>query len=172
MRRFAFVVLFFSLFCGLAYGDDTEADSLVRSSVGIFMNALQSGDGILASSLFSQQALDQVDVMLVSVKQNIDRDPEATVRRLTGAGYAVELEEAEDWEINDYLSATLSLPMITARYAPYELEINLVEIDGRDALVDMIFRTATGVEIPQQAELVYEQDNWKITSFMGITAFP
>ncbi|MCK5131612.1 MAG: hypothetical protein KAR40_05610 [Candidatus Sabulitectum sp.] len=174
MRRSVLFLLVF-LLSGFAYGDDdndAESDSLIRSIIDDFMSALQAGDGLTASELFSSQAMEQVEVMLVSVKQNLDRDPEAALRRLNGAGYTIELKAAEDWEIKDYLSATLSLPMITARYAPYELEINSVTLEAGSALVDMIFRTATGVEIPQQAVMTYEDDNWMITSFMGITAFP
>ncbi|MCK5786462.1 MAG: hypothetical protein KAH54_07875 [Candidatus Sabulitectum sp.] len=171
MRSSVLLLLMFFL-VGVAHGEDAESDSLIRSTVTVFMSALQTGDGLAASGLFSSQALDQVEVMLVTVKQNLDRDPESTIRRLNGAGYSVELEYAEDWETIDYLSATLSLPMMTARYTLYELEIDSVFVDGRDALVDMVFRTATGVEIPQQAVLVYEDDTWKISNFMGITAFP
>ena len=171
MRPLVLLLLMFFLF-GFAHGEDAESDSLVRSTVAVFMSALQTGDGLAASDLFSSQALDQVEVMLVTIKQNLDRDPESTIRRLNGVGYSVELEYAEGWETIDYLSATLSLPMMTSRYTLYELEIDSVTVDGRDALVDMVFRTATGVEIPQQAVLVYEDDVWKVSNFMGITAFP
>ena len=157
---------------GLAYGDDAESDSLIRLTVNDFMLALQAGDGPVSSEMFSNQAMDQVEVMLVSIKQSLDRDPEAVLRRLNSAGYSIELVVAEDWETREYLSATLSLPMIVARYAPYELEIVSVAVDGRNAVVDMIFSTATGVEIPQQAVMTYEDGNWKVTNFMGITAFP
>ncbi len=160
------------LLAGFAYGDDAESDSLIRITVNSFMQALQTGDGSAASDLFSNQAMEQVGVMLVSIKQNLDRDPEAVLRRLNGAGYSVDLVAAEDWDTKEYISATLSLPMITARYAPYELEINTVTLDGRSAMVDMIFRTVNGTEIPQQAVLAYEDDGWLVTNFMGITAFP
>lgn len=171
MRRLV-LVLPVVLLAGFAYGQSAQADSLIRLTVVDFMAALQTGDGLGATELFSIQALDQVDLMLVSVKQNLDNDPEAALHRLNSVGYIIELEAAEDWEIKEYLSATLSLPMMTARYAPYELDIVSVSIDNRDAMVDMIFRTASGVEIPQQSVLIYEDDRWLITSFMGITAFP
>ncbi len=168
MILMALVLISFSL----ANADDSEPDSLIRTGVHQFMSALQTGDGPEAAEMFSIEALEQVDVMLVSIKQSLDRDPEATIRRLNGVGYSVELEVAEDWELEDYLSATLSLPMISARYAPYELEIDSVLIDGRSAVVEMIFLTSSGAEIPQQAVMAYEDDIWKITNFMGITAFP
>ncbi len=171
MRRLVLAVLGLVL-AGFAYGGDSESDSLIRLTVSDFMSALQAGDGSVSSEMFSSQAMDQVEVMLVSIKQNLDRDPEAALRRLNGVGYSIEQEAAEDWETEDYLSATLSLPMIAARYALYELEISSVTVDSRDAVVDMIFRTAAGVEIPQQAVMIYENGNWKVTSFMGITAFP
>jgi len=171
MKRLIFAMLVLIL-AGFAYGNDAESDSLIRLTVNDFMSALQTGDGSVSSGLFSNQAMDQVEVMLVSIKQNLDRDPETVLRRLNSVGYSIELEAAEDWEAGNYLSATLSLPMIVARYALYELEIGSVAVDGRDAVVDMVFRTAAGAEIPQQAVMVYEDGNWKITNFMGITAFP
>jgi len=171
MRLSVFTVLVLVV-AGLAFGDDAVSDSLVRLTVSDFMSALQSGDGTAAATMFSAQAMDQVDVMLVTVKQNLDRDPETTMGHLADVGYSVELEEAEDWETEEYLAATLSLPMMSARYMPYEIEISAVTLDGRSAVVDMVFRTVSGVEIPQQAVLSYEDDMWKVTSFMGITAFP
>lgn len=171
MRRLVLALVVF-LLAGIAYGEDAESDSLIRLTIDDFMYALQAGEGSVASEMFSTQALDQVEVMLVSIKHNLDSDPETTLRRLNGAGYTIELGAAEDWETEEYLSATLSLPMITARYAPYELEISSIAVDGRDAIVDMVFRTPTGVEIPQQAVMTYEDDRWKVSSFMGITAFP
>ncbi|MCK5841195.1 MAG: hypothetical protein KAH31_03435 [Candidatus Sabulitectum sp.] len=166
------LVLLTVLIAAVSYGEDAESDSLIHVVVSDFMSALQAGEGSVASDYFSSSALDQVEVMLVSIKHNLGDDPEAVMRRLSGVGYAVELDVAEDWETKEYLSATLSLPMMAARYAPYELEVSSIEVDGRDALVDMIFRTTTGVEIPQQAVMVYEDDTWKVSSFMGITAFP
>ena len=171
MRRLVFLQLVF-LLAGFAHGDGAESDSLIRSTVDNFMQALQTGDGSAASDMFSTQAMEQVGAMLVSIKQNLDRDPEAVLRRLNGAGYTIDLGAAENWDTKEYISATLSLPMITARYAPYELEISAVTLDGRSALVDMVFRTASGAEIPQQAVLVFENDGWMVTNFMGITAFP
>ncbi len=160
------------VFSGIAFSDDAEADSLIRSGISVFMTALQSGDGVTASDMFSSQAMTQVDAMLNTIKQNIDRDPEGTVRRLLSAGYDVDSDGAEQWSSADYLAQTLSLPMISARYTPYELEIDNVAIDGRSATVELIFRTASGNEIPQQALMAYEDDVWKVASFMGITAFP
>lgn len=168
------IVLFAAVlvFSGSAFADDIEADSLIREEVQLFMEALQTGDGETASALFSSAALGQVDAMLNTIKQSLDRDPEGTLRRLSSAGYQVDEEKAEDWRVEEYLAETLSLPMISARYTPYELEIDTVTIDGRSAVVEMIFRTASGNEIPQQAIMAFEDDIWKVSSFMGITAFP
>lgn len=160
------------VFSGIAFSDDAEADSLIRSEISVFMAALQSGDGVKASDMFSSQAMVQVDAMLNTIKQSIDRDPDGTIRRLTSAGYAVDNDSVEHWSSSDYLSQTLSLPMISARYTPYELSIDTVVIDGRTATVEMSFQTASGTEIPQQALMAYEDDTWKVSSFMGITAFP
>jgi len=171
MRLSVFTMLVL-LVAGLAFGNDAESDSLVRLTVNSFMNALQSGDGMSAATMFSSQAMNQVDVMLATVKQNLSRDPETTIGHLMDVGYSVEFEVAKDWETEEYLAATLSLPMMSARYVPYEIEISAVTMDNRNAVVDMVFRTATGVEIPQQAVLLLEDDMWKVTSFMGITAFP
>lgn len=166
-------VLLITLFLtGAALAQDAEADSLVRVGIAQFMQALQTGDGETAASMFSSQAVDQVEVMLNTIKQSLDRDPQGTMRRLNNAGYVIELEAAEDWEPEIYLAQTLSLPMISARYVPYELEIDSVAIDDESATVQMIFRTASGAEISQQALMSLEDDVWKVTNFMGITAFP
>lgn len=171
MRNLAALVVFL-IFAGPALAEDAEADSLVRIGITAFMQALQTGDGETAATMFSSQAIDQVEVMLNTIKQSLDRDPEGTMRRLGNAGYDIDAETAEDWEPEIYLAQTLSLPMISARYVPYELEIDSVMIDGRSATVQMIFRTASGAEIPQQAVMTLENDVWKVTNFMGITAFP
>lgn len=157
---------------GTAIAQNAQADSLIREGVVQFMEALQTGDGETAADMFSSQAIDQVEVMLNTVKQNLDRDPEGTIRRLNSAGYDIDSETAEDWEPEVYLAQTLSLPMISARYTLYELDIETVIVNGRSATVQMIFRTQAGAEIPQQAIMVLEDDMWKVTSFMGITAFP
>lgn len=170
--RYLVLVLPVLLAAGSAFAVDDEADSLVRSGIVEFMSTLQTGDGQTASLMFSSGALAQVEVMLNSIKQSLDREPEATISRLNSAGYSIELENAEDWETEEYLSATLSLPVITARYAPYEMEIDSVTVSGREAAIALTFRTATGVEIPQQAIMIFENDSWKVSSFMGITAFP
>ena len=171
MRNFA--VLFFTLvITGAALAQNAEADSLVRTGITQFMEALQTGDGDAAAAMFSSQAVAQVEVMLNTIKQSLDRDPQGTMRRLNNAGYLIDLEGAEDWEPEVYLAQTLSLPMISARYVPYELEIDSVAIDDESATVQMTFRTASGTEIPQQALMTLENDVWKVTSFMGITAFP
>ncbi len=88
--------------------------------------------------------------MLNTIKQSLRSDPEGTLRRLTSAGYQIELETARNWDPVDYLAQTLSLPMISARYIPYELRIDTVMVDRRRATVEMIFETASGAEIPQQ----------------------
>jgi hypothetical protein len=170
--RYLVLVLPVVLLAGIAFAVEGDADSLVRSGIVEFMSTLQSGDGQAASQMFSEVALVQVEAMLNSIKQNLDREPEATINRLNGTGYSIDLENAENWETQDYLSATLSLPVITARYAPYEMEIDSVTVDGREAVIDLIFRTPAGVEIPQQAIMILENDIWRVASSMGITAFP
>ncbi len=171
MRNLVLLV-FLAFFAGSSAGADAETDSLVRAGVEQFMDALQSGEGPVAAELFSTEAMAQVEAMLNTIKQSLRSDPEGTLRRLTSAGYQIELETARNWDPVDYLAQTLSLPMISARYIPYELRIDTVMVDRRRATVEMIFETASGAEIPQQALLDYEDDQWKVTSFMGITAFP
>ncbi len=171
MRKIVLLVVL-AVFSGTSAADDAETDSLVRAGVEQFMQALQSGDGPVAAELFSTEALDQVEAMLNTIKQSLRSDPEGTLRRLASAGYRIELETARNWDPVDYLAQTLSLPMISARYTPYELKIDTVIVDRRRATVEMTFQTASGAEIPQQALLDYEEDRWKVTSFMGITAFP
>lgn len=160
------------IFSATVLAADAESDSLIRAEVSLFMTALQTGDGETASSLFSSSALTQVDAMLNTIKQSLDNDPEGTVRRLVSAGYTVDEDAVKDWETLDYLSQTLSLPMISARYIPYQMVVDSVLVDGRSATVVMGFSTASGTMIPQQALMSLEDGEWKISSFMGITAFP
>jgi len=166
------VLIIVLVITGTSLADDANADSLVRVAVGEFMDALQTGDGETAAAMFSSHAVDQVEVMLNTIKQSLDRDPDGTMRRLLNAGYTIDEDGAEDWEPVIYLAQTLALPMISARYIPYQLEIDTVVIDDEQATVQMIFRTSSGAEIPQQALMTLEDDQWKVTSFMGITAFP
>ena len=171
MKSFAVIigVLFFT---GACLADDAETDSLVRIEVGLFMEALQEGNGEKAASMFSSQALVQVETMLNTIKQSYRSDSETTMRRLNNAGYDTDAETVRNWATDAYLASTLSLPMISARYMPYEIEIDSVSTSGTSATVYMVFRTAAGAEIPQQAVLALENGAWKITSFMAITAFP
>ena len=171
MRAFGLIGVVIIFSCG-AIAEDAVLDSLVRVEVNLFMEALKSGQGEIAAAMFSSSAYETVELMLGSLKQSYDDNPEVTLRRLSGSGYSIEAEQIEDWEKEAYLEATLSLPMISARYAPYEISIDTVQLDNREALVQMVFTTVTGVEIPQEAILIFEDDNWKISSFMGITAFP
>jgi len=157
---------------GTVFSADAEADSLIRAGIGQFMEALQTGDGETASALFSSEAMNQVEAMLNTIKQSLNGDPEGTIRRLISTGYQVDRDMVEDWEPADYLSQTLSLPMISARYIPYQMQIDSVLVNGRSATVDMIFQTASGAQIPQQALMSLEDGVWKVSSFMGITAFP
>ena len=171
MRAFAIIWVIFIFSC-VAIAEDATADSLIRAEVNLFMEALKSGQGDVAASMFSSSAFETVDLMLGSLKRSYDDNPEITLRRLSGSGYTIEAEQIEDWEKEAYLAATLSLPIISARYLPYEISIDTVQLDNREAVVQMVFTTMSGVEIPQEAILNLEEDNWKISTFMGITAFP
>ncbi len=171
MRAFAIIWLILIFSC-VAIAEDAVVDSLIRAEINLFMEALKSGQGDVAASMFSAVAYETVDLMLGSLKRSYDDNPEVTLRRLSGSGYTIEAEQIEDWEKEAYLVATLSLPIISARYLPYEISIDTVQLDNREALVQMVFTTVSGVEIPQEAILNFEDENWKISSFMGITAFP
>ena len=156
----------------IAGAQDAPVDSLIAGNLMEFMAALQEGRGQDAAQMFSQSALSQVEAMLNTVKQSAGSDSEATVRRLQSAGYEIDEQGIRRWQVFDYLSQTLSLPMITARYLPYEMEVVSIEVSGRSASVELVFRTSTGTEIPQEALLSFENDSWRVSSFMGITAFP
>lgn len=171
MRFFA-IIWVIVISTSVAFAEDGAQDSLIRVEVNLFMEALKTGQGDVAASMFSSSAYETVDLMLGSLKRSYNDNPEVTLRRLSGSGYTIAAEEIEDWEKEAYLAATLSLPMISARYLPYEISIDTVQLDNREALVQMVFTTATGVEIPQEATLSFEEDYWRISSFMGITAFP
>ncbi|MCD4701714.1 MAG: hypothetical protein K8S24_07640 [Candidatus Aegiribacteria sp.] len=134
-----------------------------------FFQALKTGDSFMISQLISSDGLDEIDVMLEILKENLDN---TTMSRLTTAGYTATADEMEDWSPMDYLTNTVVLPVMNARYAFYEMQIGDYSNHGDELVIPLVFRTASGVELPYQAVLEKEDSQWKVTNFMGLNSFP
>lgn len=137
-----------------------------------FYHALQSGNSEIVTYLISSDALESVDIMLDALKESIERDEELIMGRLTAAGYTATADEIDDWSALDYLTETVVLPVMKARYTLYEMQIEEYSNDGDDIVIPLLFISSTGLELPFEAELVREDDFWKVTTFMGLNAFP
>ncbi len=139
------------------------------SVLQVFFQSLKTGDSFMISQLISSDGLDEIEVMLEILKENLDN---TTMSRLTTAGYTATADEIDDWSPMDYLTSTIELPVMNARYALYEMQIGDYSNHGDELIIPMVFRTASGVELPYQAALVKEDDQWKVTNFMGLNSFP
>jgi len=110
--------------------------------------------------------------MLDILKENLDDDPETVMSRLSSAGYQATADQVDDWSPMEYLTATVVLPIMKARYSMYDMNIGDFTISGDRLQVPLVFTTASGVELPFEAELVKQRDDWKVTTFMGLSSFP
>jgi hypothetical protein len=137
-----------------------------------FFLALKNGDSYMVSQLISQDGLEAVGVMLDALKENLDNDPDGVMARLTAAGYSATIDEVEDWSAIEYLSATVELPVMKARYAMYEMRVNDFSVNGDRLQVPITFITSSGVELPFQAEMVKVRNDWRVSTFMGLSSFP
>ena len=135
----------------------------------VFFQALQTGDTFVISELISSDGLDEIDVMLEILQENLD---DATLSRLTTAGYTATADEIDDWSPMDYLTSTIVLPVMNARYSIYEMQIGDYSDRGNDLAIPLVFSTATGLELPYEAILRKENNQWKVTNFMGLNSFP
>jgi hypothetical protein len=137
-----------------------------------FFQSLRTGDSFMVSQLISEEGLDNIDVMLEILKENLDDNPDAVMSRLSAAGYSATAGEVEDWSPMEYLLATVELPVMKARYSMYEMRISDFTISGDRLQIPITFITASGVELPFQAELVKVRNDWKVSTFMGLNSFP
>ncbi|NOQ22202.1 MAG: hypothetical protein GQ565_06095 [Candidatus Aegiribacteria sp.] len=135
----------------------------------VFFQALKTGDRFMISQLISSEGLDEIDIMLEILKENLDN---ATLSRLTTAGYTVTADEIDDWSPMDYLTCTIALPVMKSRYAFYEMQIGDYSSQGNKLIIPMVFTTASGVELSSQGVLLKEGNQWKVTKFMGLNSFP
>lgn len=156
--------------------EEPEAEVQVPSQptavLEAFFGALSTGDSLMVSRLISGEGLEGIDVMLEILKENLDSDPEGVMSRLAAAGYTATADEVKRWSPMDYLKRTVVLPIMTSRYSVYEMRIREFAIGGDRLQVPVVFVTASGVEIPYEAELVRERDGWRIRRFMGMSSFP
>jgi len=137
-----------------------------------FFQALRTGDSLMVSALISDEGLESIGIMLDILKENLDDDPETVMSRLSSAGYQATADQVDDWSPMEYLTATVVLPIMKARYSMYDMNIGDFTISGDRLQVPLVFTTASGVELPFEAELVKQRDDWKVTTFMGLSSFP
>ncbi len=135
----------------------------------VFFQALKTGDEFVISELISSDGLDEIDIMLEILQENLD---DATLSRLATAGYTVTADEIDDWSPMDYLTSTIMLPVMKARYSIYEMQIGEYSDRGNELTIPLVFSTATGLELSYQANLRKEDNQWKVTNFMGLNSFP
>ncbi len=135
----------------------------------VFFQALKTGDRFMISQLISSKGLDEIDIMLEILKENLDN---ATLSRLTTAGYTATADEIDDWSPMDYLTCTIALPVMKSRYAFYEMRIGDYSNQGNKLIIPTVFTTASGVELSCQGVLLKEDNQWKVTNFMGLNSFP
>ena len=135
----------------------------------VFFGALKTGDAFVISELISSDGLDEIDVMLEILQDNLD---DATLSRLTTAGYTATEDEIDDWSPMEYLISTIVLPVMKARYSIYEIQIGDYSDRGNELTIPLVFSTATGLELQYEATLRKENNQWKVTNFMGLNSFP
>ena len=135
----------------------------------VFFQALKTGDTFMISQLISSDGLDEIDVMLEILQENLN---DATLSRLSTAGYVATADEIDDWSSMDYLLNTIALPVMKARYSIYEMQIGDYSDRGNELVIPLVFSTASGLELPYEAILRKEDNQWKVTNFMGLNSFP
>lgn len=153
-------------------GQPEEEELTVLSAVESFFAALREARGEDAAALYSEAAMDQVDLTFQSIREGIRRNDESVLLRLSSAGYQAEAGVIRDWTAVEYLSETLKLPIMSGRFTPLSMSVDSIRIDGRRADVYITFENAAGVRMAQQAVFVREDDRWLAESFMGMTSFP
>jgi hypothetical protein len=167
MRHIASVLVPLML-AAMAYGQTEEPSGVAIA----FFQALRAGDSTSVDTLVSEDALSAVGVLLTNLKQNIRSDESAMMLRLSSAGYTASADDIRDWDARMYLKSTVALPIMMARYAPYQMVIDSVITDGDEARLLITFLTAAGFTIQSEALLVMEDDRWRVASFMGLNSFP
>lgn len=141
-------------------------------TTSLLFTALREGDAVAVDTLVSSEAMDIFEGMLGSLKQSLDASREATMLRLSQAGYTAAADEIGDWDASDYLEATVALPIMMARYSPYSMEVVSSTVDDDEAVVQLLFSTTGGFQLPSEARLLWEEDSWRVSSFMGLNSFP
>ncbi|NLP05011.1 hypothetical protein GX411_03535 [Candidatus Fermentibacteria bacterium] len=150
----------------LSRSDDPSSSALA------FFDALRTGDSAAVDSLASSQALEVVELMLADLRNSLRNDRDATMTRLRAAGYPADAGEPDEWTPREYLRLTVSLPIMTARYSTYSMEITGESRSGRRATLSVTFTGSSGIEIPSVVVLEEEDGIWKVSSFMGLNSFP
>jgi hypothetical protein len=137
-----------------------------------FFLALKSGNSLMVSILISEDGLDEIEIMLDILKENLDNNEGSTMSRLAAAGYTASADEIEDWSPLEYLTSTVVLPVMKSRYSIYDMQIGDYTENGNDLIVPLLFTTSSGLELPFNALLSKDDNQWKVTNFMGLNSFP
>lgn len=166
MRRLAFLAGV------LAAARAGAQDAGPSEALAVFFQALKTGDSTVVDSMVSEDALDNVQAMLDALKMNLRSDREGVVQRLNSAGYGVTAEEVSGWDAREYLMRTVALPVMMARYMPYEMQVVESSLDDGEAAVSLLFSTASGFTMESEAVLVMEDGGWKVSAFLGLNSFP
>ncbi len=147
---------------------DTDPGPVVEA----FFSALRTGDSTAVDSLISDEALSMVETMLDALKETAESDPDGVAARLASAGYSAGVDELDDWDAREYLKRTVALPVMTARYLPYEMSVGEPSYDGDRAVVPLVFSASGGFTLESEAVLDLHDDAWMVTGFLGLNSFP
>lgn len=150
----------------------SAADSDPGPVVEAFFSALRTGDSTAVDSLVSEEALSMVETMLDALRYAAESDPDGVGARLAAAGYAATADDLEDWSAREYLRRTVALPVMAARYLPYEMTVGEPSYDGDRAVVPLSFTASSGFTLESEAVLDLEDGAWMVTGFMGLNSFP
>ncbi len=150
----------------------SEAEEAVLQVVEEFFSALKEARGDEAAALYSETAMQQVELTFQSIRDGIRRSDESVLLRIQSAGYQATSQDIRNWNARQYLAETLKLPMMVGRYTPFSMTVDSISVQGRRALVQLTFENSIGTSIEQMAVLVMEDRSWLVESFMGMTSFP
>jgi hypothetical protein len=166
MRRLVFLA---GVMAATRAGAQDEGPS---DALAVFFQALRTGDSTVVDSMVSEAALENVQAMLDALRMNMRSDRDGVVQRLNSAGYGVTADEVSDWDAREYLRRTVALPVMMARYMPYEMQVVESSLDDGEAAASLLFSTASGFTMESEALLVMEDGGWKVSTFLGLNSFP
>ncbi len=139
----------------------------------LFFRHLSEGEGYQAVSMCSREALANVTPMLRRLHEGIESEDRGLLESLERFGYSAGPDEMLDWDEEDYLARTLSLPMVSSRYSRYDTAYvcSTAVSDSRcDVFLCLEAPSAAFVRTP--VSMIRERGGWRVTNFMGMYSFP